>query len=258
MLFLSFLKLCKPIPLNLRVKQIHGPGVLGHHIKYPKSSSKVGFGENLNVGQKVGPEVGFSFLPLQENPLPDLTFDLLWDFPRNLSLSYFRPTDFGDCGSCGSRGPSLMEIAAVATGEQTRFKFRYGLRKAGLCCCKSEVLEKESFFCQKLLVLNQKRPFVHNCVCSPFWENLFAIVAKCSQLCLTFFFSHKFKRKSIIFLVGRGGGIVRTNMRFLTSKFQWSSKTCTMSITPLHTASKSLLSVDTQRPLSASSAKWPI
>ena len=30
----------------------------------------------------------------------------------------------------------------------------------------------------------QKRPFVHNSVCSQFLEGLFAILAECSQFCL--------------------------------------------------------------------------
>ena len=50
----------------------------------------------------------------------------------------------------------------------------------------------------------QKRPFVHNSVCSQFLEGLFAILAECSQFCLRSFFS-KCKRKSITLLVGRGG-----------------------------------------------------
>ena len=35
--------------------------------------------------------------------------------------------------------------------------------------------------------LNQKRPFVHNSVCSQFSEDLFAILAECPQLCLRSF-----------------------------------------------------------------------
>ena len=33
----------------------------------------------------------------------------------------------------------------------------------------------------------QKPPFVHNSVCSPFLEGLFAILAECSQFCLRSF-----------------------------------------------------------------------
>ena len=33
----------------------------------------------------------------------------------------------------------------------------------------------------------QKRPFVHNSVCSQFLEGLFAILAECSQFCLRSF-----------------------------------------------------------------------
>ena len=33
----------------------------------------------------------------------------------------------------------------------------------------------------------QKRPFVHNSVCSQFLEGLFAILAECSQFCLRAF-----------------------------------------------------------------------
>ena len=35
---------------------------------------------------------------------------------------------------------------------------------------------------------SQKRPFVHNSVCSQFLEGSFAILAECSQFCLRFFF----------------------------------------------------------------------
>ena len=35
--------------------------------------------------------------------------------------------------------------------------------------------------------LIQKRPFVHNSVCSQFLEGLFAILAECSQFCLRSF-----------------------------------------------------------------------
>ena len=59
--------------------------------------------------------------------------------------------------------------------------------------------------------LQQKRPFVHNSVCSQFWEGLFAILAECSQFCLRSFQS-KFKRKSITLLVGRGGGVKGTKI----------------------------------------------
>ena len=37
------------------------------------------------------------------------------------------------------------------------------------------------------IALSQKRPFVHNSVCSHFLEGLFAILAECSQFCLRSF-----------------------------------------------------------------------
>ena len=49
-----------------------------------KSSSKVGFGGILKVGQKVCLQVGFPVGAKEESLLPDLLFDPLSDFPRNL------------------------------------------------------------------------------------------------------------------------------------------------------------------------------
>ena len=57
----------------------------------------------------------------------------------------------------------------------------------------------------------QKRPFVHNSVCSQFLEGLFAILAECSQFGLRSFES-KIKRKSITSLVGREGGVRGTKI----------------------------------------------
>ena len=44
------------------------------------------FGE---IGQKVGPEVGFPLRLYSKTQLPDLLFDLFLEFTRNLVLSYF-------------------------------------------------------------------------------------------------------------------------------------------------------------------------
>ena len=49
----------------------------------------------------------------------------------------------------------------------------------------------------------QKCPFVHNSVCSRFWESLFAIWAECSQFCLSVF-SYQFKWKFSTSLFVRG------------------------------------------------------
>ena len=50
-------------------------------IKWPKSSSKVGLGGNSQSRSKSRSGSRFSSLPLHENLLPDLLFDLLWEFP---------------------------------------------------------------------------------------------------------------------------------------------------------------------------------
>ena len=42
----------------------------------PKSSSKVGFGESLKLGQNEGPEVGFPGEVKRKHLLPDLLIDL--------------------------------------------------------------------------------------------------------------------------------------------------------------------------------------
>ena len=53
----------------------------------------------------------------------------------------------------------------------------------------SQSLEKkgDSEHCLEILEILQKRPFVHNSVCSQFLEGLFAILAECSQFCLRSF-----------------------------------------------------------------------
>ena len=52
-------------------------------------------------------------------------------------------------------------------------------------CHKLRCSKRYRFQIQSALkTLNQKRPFVHNSVCSQFLEGLFAIVAECSQFCL--------------------------------------------------------------------------
>ena len=63
-------------------------------LNWPKSSSKVGFGGSLEVGQKVGPEVGFYCRDEEENLLSDLLWDLFLQFPQNLLLIYFWATLF--------------------------------------------------------------------------------------------------------------------------------------------------------------------
>ena len=58
-------------------------------------------------------ESRFSFLPLQENLLPDLLFDLLWTLSPNLLLSYFWATSFfsGIPGLVAHAGPSQLNLS---------------------------------------------------------------------------------------------------------------------------------------------------
>ena len=50
----------------------------------------------------------------------------------------------------------------------------------------------------------QKRPFVHNSVCSQFLEGLFAILAECSQFCLRSFSRNSRGNPSFCWLGGGG------------------------------------------------------
>ena len=69
----------------------------------------------------------------------------------------------------------------------------------------------------------QKRPFVHNSVCSQFLEGLFAILAECSQFCLRSFNRNSRGNPSFCWLGGGGvnghenyeKNILWTNWRFL-------------------------------------------
>ena len=50
----------------------------------------------------------------------------------------------------------------------------------------------------------QKRPFVHNSVCSQFWESLLAILAQCSPFCLWSFNRNSRGNLSLCWLGGGG------------------------------------------------------
>ena len=56
----------------------------------------------------------FSCRGKEENLLPDLLFDLLWDFPRNLLLSYFWATLF-------FRGFLVLWLTRAVTSEDRNF-----------------------------------------------------------------------------------------------------------------------------------------
>ena len=89
-----------------------------------KSSSKVGFGGFQEIGQKVGPRVGFPLRVYSKTLLLDLLFDIFLEIPRNLLLSYFWPTFFSrDFGSCGSRAPLLQYSPKAKKMKKKKTKF---------------------------------------------------------------------------------------------------------------------------------------
>ena len=61
----------------------------------------------------------------------------------------------------------------------------------------------------------QKRPFVHNSVCSQFLEGLFAILAECSQFCLSSFNRNSRGNPSLCWLEGGVIGAKSVNKHFV-------------------------------------------